>query len=137
MSPPFLITCEVKNEKNYKTNINNLDVHTDVSVRTIYRYIDNGIFPNLTRKSLPYKGKRQKKKKTTIIRTESKLGKSIEKRPEDVSSHATFGHWELDTVIDKRENGETLLVFTERKTRYQFIFRSVHQNEYLTKNKIR
>ena len=101
-----------------------LQFSTDVSVRTIYRYIDNGIFPNLTRKSLPYKGKRQKKKKERIVRTQSKLGKSIEKRPEEVSSRATFGHWELDTVIGRREKGETLLVFTERKTRYQMIFRS-------------
>lgn len=102
----------------------NLKFKTDVSVRTIYRYIDNGIFPNLTRKSLPYKGKRKKKKKESIVKTDSKLGKSIQLRPEEVFSRLTFGHWELDSVIGKREKGETLLVFTERKTRYQLIFRS-------------
>ena len=102
----------------------NLKFKTDVSVRTIYRYIDNGIFPNLTRKSLPYKGKRVKKKKESIVKTDSKLGKSIQLRPEEVFSRLTFGHWELDSVIGKREKGETLLVFTERKTRYQLIFRS-------------
>ena len=103
---------------------NNLKFKTDVSIRTIYRYIDNGIFPNLTRKSLPYKGKRAKKKKESIVKTDSKLGKSIQLRPEEVFSRLTFGHWELDSVIGKREKCETLLVFTERKTRYQLIFRS-------------
>ncbi len=102
----------------------NLKFKTKVSVRTIYRYIDNGIFPNLTRKALPYKGKREKKKKESIVKTDSKLGKTIDRRPEDVCSRLTFGHWELDSVIGKREKGETLLVFTERKTRYQLIFRS-------------
>ena len=113
---PEAVLAEIKNKK--------LKFKTDVSVRTIYRYIDNGIFPNLTRKSLPYKGKREKKKKESIVKTDSKLGKSIQLRPEEVFSRLTFGHWELDSVIGKREKGETLLVFTERKTRYQLIFRS-------------
>lgn len=101
-----------------------LKFKTDVSVRTLYRYIDGGIFPNLTRRSLPYKGKREKKKKDPIVRKFTKLGKSIELRPDEAHGRDHFGHWELDTVIGKREKGETLLVFTERKTRYQMIFRS-------------
>lgn len=113
---PEAVLAEIRRKK--------LHFNTDVSARTIYRYIDNGIFPNLTRKSLPYRGKRQKKKKESIVLAQPKLGRSIEKRPEDVSSRVTFGHWELDSVIGRREKGETLLVFTERKTRYQLIFRS-------------
>ena len=113
---PEAVLAEIKRKK--------LKFNTNVSARTIYRYIDSGIFPNLTRKALPYKGKRQKKKKESIVKTDSKLGKSIQLRPEEVCSRSTFGHWELDTVIGKREKGETLLVFTERKTRYQLIFRS-------------
>ena len=113
---PEAVLAEIRRKK--------LKFNTDVSVRTIYRYIDNGIFPNLTRKSLPFKGKRKKKKKESIVKTDSKLGKSIQLRPEEASARRCFGHWELDTVIGKREKGETLLVFTERKTRYQLIFRS-------------
>ena len=113
---PEAVLAEIRRKK--------LKFNTKVSARTIYRYIDSGIFPNLTRKSLPYKGKRQKKKTVTIVRSEPKFGKSIELRPDEAQGRATFGHWELDTVIGRREKGETLLVFTERQTRYQLIFRS-------------
>ena len=113
---PEAVVAEIRRKK--------LTFRTDVSARTIYRYIDNGIFPNLTRKALPFKGKREKKKKESIVKTDSKLGKSIQLRPEEAASRSCFGHWELDTVIGKREKGETLLVFTERMTRYQLMFRS-------------
>ena len=113
---PEAVLAEIRRKK--------LKFRTDVSARTIYRYIDNGIFPNLTRKALPYKGKREKKKKESIVKIDSKFGKSIQLRPEEATLRSCFGHWELDTVIGKREKGETLLVFTERKTRYQLIFRS-------------
>ena len=102
----------------------NLSFRTVVSARTIYRYIDSGIFPNLTRKCLPFKGVREKTKKQTIVRSDSSLGKSIELRPVEVLSRDVFGHWELDSIIGKREKGNTILVFTERKTRYELIFRS-------------
>ena len=102
----------------------NLKFKTDVSARTIYRYIDSGIFPNLTRKSLPYKGHRDQTKKQKIVKTNSKIGKSIELRPDEAASRDVFGHWELDSVIGKREKGNTILVFTERKTRFELIFRS-------------
>ena len=36
----------------------------------------------------------------------------------------TFGHWEGDSVIGKNVKGDTMLVFTERLTRMEIIFRS-------------
>ena len=53
----------------------------------------------------------------------SKLPYSIENRPEIVNNRTIFGHFELDTVISKR-NGkhDCLLTITERKTRYEMIF---------------
>ncbi len=101
-----------------------LHFDTKISVRTFYRYIDQGVFPNLTRKSLPYKGKRKKQQKKTIEKTESKIGTSIEKRPPEIETRETFGNWEMDSVIGKREKGQTMLVFTERKTNMEFVFRS-------------
>ena len=121
---PEAVLAEIKRKK--------LKFNTDVSARTIYRYIDNGIFPHLTRKVLPFKGKREKKKKESIVKAESKLGKSIEIRPVEVSSRDTFGHWELDSVIGKREKGNTILVLTERKTRYELIFRSKDKSVFST-----
>ena len=100
-----------------------LKFDTDVSYNTIYRYIDNGVFPHLTRSDLPYKP-RKKYKKTIVVKKDSVFGKSIEIRPDEAASRETFGHWELDSVIGKRERGNTILVFTERKTRFEMIFRA-------------
>ena len=112
----------------------NLQFKTKISVRTFYRYIDHGIFPNLTRKSLPYKGKRQKQQKKTIEKTESKIGTSIEKRPPEIDTRETFGNWEMDSVVGKREKGQTMLVFTERKTNMELVFRSNDKGIHSTVN---
>lgn len=54
----------------------------------------------------------------------SKLPYSIENRPEEIDKRLTFGHFELDTVIGKR-NGqhECLMTLTERKTKFEIIFK--------------
>ena len=101
-----------------------LQFKTHISVRTFYRYIDAGVFPHLTRSHLPFRGKSQKPKKKTIEKKDSKIGTSIEKRPPEVETRETFGNWEMDSVIGKREKGQTMLVFTERKTNMELVFRS-------------
>lgn len=54
----------------------------------------------------------------------SKIPFSIETRPDDINNRSSFGHFELDTVISKR-NGkhDCLLTITERKLKYEMIFR--------------
>lgn len=89
---------------------------TTICVRTLYNYIDKGIFLHVTNKDLPQHGKRKRKyRKTKIVRPPR--GESIESRPAEVETRKTFGHWEMDTVIGKRGgNKKLLLVLTERKT---------------------
>lgn len=68
---------------------------------------------------LPY---RKKKKKQTVKRArKTAIGTSIEKRPKYIEEREEFGHWEMDCVVGKRRNKKTLLVLTERKTRYELI----------------
>lgn len=51
-------------------------------------------------------------------------GKSIELRCPSIDCRDTFGHWEMDTVVgSKGKETEALLVLTERKTRYELIFK--------------
>lgn len=89
------------------------------SVNTIYSYIEKGVFLNLSMEDLRRKAKKKKRK---VKRAKSSpKGTSIEKRPEEVSDREEFGHWEMDCVKGKRENGTTLLVLTERMTRYEII----------------
>lgn len=89
------------------------------SVNTIYSYIEKGVFLNLSMEHL-HRKKKKPKRKVKRAKRPSK-GVSIEKRPEIVSDREQFGHWEMDCVKGKRSNGTTLLVLTERKTRYEII----------------
>lgn len=101
-----------------------LEFSVTITRQTLYRYIDLGLFLNLTNKDLPIKGNRKKKKKT-VRKTQARAaaGDSIEKRPEDIDTREEFGHWEMDTVIGKKgESKHSLLVLTERKTREELMF---------------
>lgn len=96
--------------------------NTHITARTLYRYIDSGLFLHVRRTDLPFHGKRKRKRKKIIV--QSNVGRSIEERPMDIRQRVEFGHWEMDSVIGKREKGQTLVVLTERKTRKELIFRS-------------
>lgn len=95
-----------------------------VSTVTLYRYIDQGYIPGITNKNLIDKPKRKKRdhRKPKPIRPPK--GMSIEHRPKEINQRLTFGHWEMDSVIGhKSGDGESILVLTERKTRYEIILK--------------
>lgn len=99
-----------------------IEFGTTISVRTLYRYIDNGIFLKLTNKDLPVKGKKKKHNKKVKVQKRAAAGESIENRPEEVRDRETFGHWEMDTVKGKQGTTKScMLVLTERKTRDEII----------------
>lgn len=101
-----------------------IEFSTTISVRTLYRYIDNGIFLKLTNKDLPVKGKKKKHNKKVKTQKRAAAGESIENRPEEVKSRETFGHWEMDTVKGKKGVTKScMLVLTERKTRNEVIIK--------------
>lgn len=101
-----------------------LKFKTKVSYKTIYRYVEQGLIPNVTKKDLPFQGKRKKKPEPQPIQPVPKNKRSIEVRPSEIARRSSFGHWEMDSVIGKREKGQTLLVMTERLTRFELVFRS-------------
>lgn len=88
---------------------------------TIYNAIRRGDFDNITLKKLPRRGKHGTGKKSIKVQKRASAGTSIEKRPEEIKTRETFGHWEMDCVIGKQGNKKTLLVLTERKTRYEHL----------------
>ena len=103
----------------YKTK-----VKTHVCTTTLYSYISQGLFPRITARNLFFEGKRKHKKKSTQTEKKAPHGRSIDTRPEEINTREEFGHWEMDTVIGTKRKGETLIVLTERKTRYEIILRS-------------
>ncbi len=112
-SPEAALADIARGDKEFKTSI---------SLRTLYRYIDNGIFLKLTNKNLPIKGRKKRKNKKVQVQKRASAGESIENRPEEVDSREIFGHWEMDTVKGKRGVTKScMLVLTERKTRDEII----------------
>ena len=96
-----------------------------VSTSTLYRYIDKGYIPGITNKSLWQKSRKAKRPHKKVKASRPSAGNSIERRPLLVDSRSTFGNWEMDSVIGKaRGKKQSLLVLTERQTRFEIIFRA-------------
>ncbi|NCE98093.1 IS30 family transposase [Emergencia sp. 1XD21-10] len=112
---PAAVLMEIKNQ--------NLKFSESVTVNTVYKGIEKGLFPNLTLEQLPDANRRRKKKKKKKVTKAKKASKgtSIEKRPDVVDDREEFGHWEMDSVIGKQTNRKSILALTERKTRYEII----------------
>lgn len=116
-SPSAILAYIRENHINFKTN---------VCYTTLYSYIDKGLFLNVTNKNLPVKSVRKKKNMHHVSKVAKKniRGRSIEERAFDVFDRGEYGHWEMDTVVGRQGgNRDCLLVLTERKTRYEYIFK--------------
>lgn len=100
-----------------------LNFSVTISEWTLYKYIDMGLFLTLTNKNLPVKGKRSQTHHKVRAVSRAPQGKSIERRPAEVDTRETFGHWEMDSVVGPQETKPRLLVLTERKTRREIVFR--------------
>ena len=93
-----------------------------VSTPTLYRYIDAGYIPGITNANLTEKPKRKRKYHKVKRASRAPAGASIESRPPEIASRTDFGHWEMDSVIGKAKGrSESILVLTERKTRFEII----------------
>ena len=108
-----------------------IEFSTTISVRTLYRYIDNGIFLKLTNKHLPVKGKKKKKNKKVQVQKRAAAGESIENRPDEVATRETFGHWEMDTVQGIQKSRPRLLVLTERLSRHEIMIPIDQGRDYI------
>ena len=86
-----------------------------VCTKTLYNYIDlcllkiKNIDLLLKVKRNNHKGKKAQNKRI--------FGTSIEERPDEINERATFGHWEIDTIVGKRDSSSVILSLDERLTR--------------------
>lgn len=104
---------------------------TSICTKTLYNYIDQGVFANITNKDLPIKKNKKKGKyKKVKISHRNLKGTSIEERPKSIETREVYGHWEMDCVVGKRKgSGCALLVLTERKYREQLIIKMPNQKQ--------
>ena len=110
---PEVIAKEIK-EKEFKVKI---------CAKTIRNCIKKGFIFDIKINQLiykkKYKNKNREKRKASTIPPE----KSIEYRPIEANLRCEYGHWEGDLVIGKRKKSACLLVFTERMTREEKIYK--------------
>ena len=87
-----------------------------VCTKTLYNYVDLGLL-NIKNIDLPEKLRRSPKKKR-VRENKRKLGNSIEQRPDEIDTREEFGHWEIDSVIGRKNEGEPqVMTIVERKLR--------------------
>lgn len=118
---PYVVAEEIKHDAKFDTKL---------SYKTIYNYIDEGLFPGLSNKDLPVK-KHGKKRDYHHIRSAitNAKGTSISERPEEIDTREEYGHWEMDTVVGKQGTKTVLLVLTERKSRQEMLFKMKSKSE--------
>jgi len=85
-----------------------------LSFKTIYSWLYAGRLNGLTAEILRRKGKKRTCKNLAFYAR----GTPIRKRPKEVYTRETFGHWELDTVVSARGTNPCFATFAERKTRF-------------------
>ncbi|MBU3114860.1 IS30 family transposase [Clostridium lacusfryxellense] len=93
----------------------NLQFETTICFKTVYNYLDNNLFLNISNKDLPVK-KNAKKRNYKKIRPayNNTKGTSISERPAAVAARDEIGHWEMDTVVGKQGTKTVLMVLSER-----------------------
>jgi IS30 family transposase len=97
-----------------------------ICTKTVYNYIDAGIFAGISNESLWEKRKRKKHGYRSVRRLSlhNRSGKSIELRPETVNNRLEYGHWEGDCVKGPRRGRTTsLFTLTERMSLEQIIIK--------------
>ena len=90
-----------------------------VCSKTLYNYIERGLLKarniDLTLKV------RRKQHRKGHPQHKRLYGLSIEARPQVVNQREEFGHWEIDTVVGRKESQSVLLTLDERTTRFRHI----------------
>lgn len=99
-----------------------LGFSTQICVTTLYSYISQGVFYQLTDNDLWEKPTRKPRKDKEQRVAHPKLP-SIEQRPEWINDRQEPGHWEMDLVIGPQESRPVLLTLVERVSRTELMFK--------------
>ncbi len=105
--------------------IRGLKFESMICTKTLYNYIDWGVFAGITNESLWEKRKRKKRsyKQISRISTNNRMGKSIEQRPAQANDRSEYGHWEGDCIKGPQGCTTSLFALTERKSLEQIIIK--------------
>lgn len=90
---------------------NNLYPGQEISTKTFYNWIDDGL---VKIKNIDLLLKVRRKQRSPRKERKRVLGKSIDERPAAVETREEFGHWEGDGIVGKGRRGQ-LISIVERK----------------------
>lgn len=96
-----------------------------ICTKTLYNYIDKGIFSGISNRDLWQKAKRKRRKYRPVGRVSrtNRMCRSIEQRPVGVEKRNDYGHWEGDTLKGPLGSKGSLMTLTERKSREEIIIK--------------
>ncbi|MGI6072392.1 MAG: IS30 family transposase [Lachnospiraceae bacterium] len=118
------------NEKGWPTK-------TRLSARTIYNYVEKGVFLNVTMKDLPRKGAKPKRRNRQVEKRLSPSDrKRIDRRPEESTLRSETGHWEMDCIESIKSDPTCLLTLVDRRSRKCRIFKIRRQTQKAVLRKI-
>ena len=105
--------------------VEGLEFEGMITTKTLYNYIDAGVFAGISNKNLWQKRDKKKRGYKTVsrINTKNKDCRSIEDRPKKIDNRVEYGHWEGDTVKGPMGTKAGLFTLTERKTREEIIIK--------------
>ena len=104
------------------------------STKQVYNWINEGKI-NLTKKDLCYK-KRRGKKTSMMNHTkwnfDHKTVLPISLRPKYINKRDEPGHLEIDSIVGKRNEYDSIISIVDRCTRKLWLIKSEYKNEYYT-----
>ena len=106
---------------------------THICTRTLYNYIELGLFYNLKRCHLPRRGLQKKRKYHRVRRSLKSLDAPlITERPIESTDRLEPGHWEMDCIVSGKSFGygkAALLTLNDRNTRESIIVKLKAQTQ--------
>lgn len=103
---------------------------TRLCARTIYHYVEKEVFLHMTRRDLPRKGVKPKRRYRQIEKRLSPPGKKrIDQRPKEAQESLETGHWEMDCIESVKADRTCLLTLVDRSSRESMLFKIGRQTQ--------
>lgn len=102
------------------------------TIRQVYNWVNNGKI-KLTRDKLCYKKRKNKKSgmmQHTLWNLDHKTVLPISLRPKYINDRKEIGHLEIDSILGKRNEQDSIISIVDRCTRKLWLIKADYKNEY-------
>ena len=103
------------------------------SVKQVYNWINDGKI-KLTKKDLCYKKHKRKRNSNMMSHTKWNLDNKtvlpISLRPKYINKRDEVGHLEIDSIIGKKNEYDSIISIVDRCTRKVWLIKAIYKNEY-------